>query len=312
MIIGIILISIIVGVLFYYNSADVKYGKQMALGNKYANEMKYKDAADAYMAAIAIDPQKSDAYIELEKANFEVGDYEKSIAILKKLYEDNMAYDVFNYTDKCKDLLEKNFYEMMKKAYDAGDYQEVVNLEKRAFNEHGWNSEIADLKYDAEDRIEYLEFISEIEDKYGIEKIETVSSGDVFGWPLYTITSSQFDDYEEDDLIEILETATHISSFRLKIKTSQGIYRCELAYEEGKSYSSDPYDVYKNEEKIGSFGGEAGKRPAKSGTNSSGCPMCNGTGHIKYYYGNSDLEAVLTGHDPYQTGVCPSCNGTGK
>lgn len=41
------------------------------------------------------------------------------------------------------------------------------------------------------------------------------------------------------------------------------------------------------------------------------CSHCNGTGYVRYYYGDSDLEAILTGHDPFTTGKCTSCNGTG-
>lgn len=42
------------------------------------------------------------------------------------------------------------------------------------------------------------------------------------------------------------------------------------------------------------------------------CGICNGTGYVKYYYGSSDLEALLSGHDPYTYGICTNCNGTGK
>ena len=42
------------------------------------------------------------------------------------------------------------------------------------------------------------------------------------------------------------------------------------------------------------------------------CISCNGTGLVKYYYGGSDLEAVLSGHDPYTVKKCTICNETGK
>ena len=53
---------------------------------------------------------------------------------------------------------------------------------------------------------------------------------------------------------------------------------------------------------------------SSSGGSSSGskCPNCNGTGYVRYYYGSSDLEAYLSGHDPYTTGPCTMCNGTGR
>lgn len=41
------------------------------------------------------------------------------------------------------------------------------------------------------------------------------------------------------------------------------------------------------------------------------CPSCNGSKIVKYNYGDSDLEALLTGHDPYTLGECPMCNGNG-
>ena len=42
------------------------------------------------------------------------------------------------------------------------------------------------------------------------------------------------------------------------------------------------------------------------------CPQCNGSGVIKYYYGASDLEAYLDGHEPYTMDTCPTCHGTGE
>ena len=38
------------------------------------------------------------------------------------------------------------------------------------------------------------------------------------------------------------------------------------------------------------------------------CPSCNGTGYVKFYYGSSDLEAILDGYDPYTFGKCPLCD----
>ena len=49
------------------------------------------------------------------------------------------------------------------------------------------------------------------------------------------------------------------------------------------------------------------------GSSSSGvCPNCGGTGYVRFYYGDSDLEAILSGHDPYELGVCPMCHGKGR
>lgn len=53
------------------------------------------------------------------------------------------------------------------------------------------------------------------------------------------------------------------------------------------------------------------KSPSPNG-NGRKCIVCNGTGYVKCYYGSSDLEAYLSGHDPYWYIKCTSCKGTGK
>lgn len=57
---------------------------------------------------------------------------------------------------------------------------------------------------------------------------------------------------------------------------------------------------------------EPNMRVSSSNSGSSGkCYVCNGTGYVKYYYGSSDLEAWLSGHDSYTIGKCTSCGGKG-
>lgn len=53
-------------------------------------------------------------------------------------------------------------------------------------------------------------------------------------------------------------------------------------------------------------------KPVYNSDNSEKCYWCNGTGYMKYNYGESDLEAILSGHDPYTYSQCGSCLGTGK
>ncbi|MBO5935582.1 MAG: hypothetical protein J6Q94_08870 [Clostridia bacterium] len=68
------------------------------------------------------------------------------------------------------------------------------------------------------------------------------------------------------------------------------------------------------------YDGAAAKPWKPSSSSSSGssygssgkCAVCNGSGYVKYYYGSSDLEAYLSGHDPYTVGKCTSCGGTGR
>ena len=42
------------------------------------------------------------------------------------------------------------------------------------------------------------------------------------------------------------------------------------------------------------------------------CDNCNGTGRVKYYYGDSAFEAAINGHEDSWYGICGSCGGTGK
>lgn len=51
---------------------------------------------------------------------------------------------------------------------------------------------------------------------------------------------------------------------------------------------------------------------AAGGSSGGKCSRCNGTGSVRYNYGSSDLEAILSGHDPYTYGQCGSCGGTGR
>lgn len=64
------------------------------------------------------------------------------------------------------------------------------------------------------------------------------------------------------------------------------------------------YTLKKNTESISNNNNSSTKKKEK-------CINCNGTGTVKFYYGSSDLEAVLSGHDPYTFGPCSMCDGTG-
>lgn len=83
---------------------------------------------------------------------------------------------------------------------------------------------------------------------------------------------------------------------------------------EGNEYTSsllawDGYydgNIKKNGEEVASFHRSSGSGGAGS------CYWCGGTGKVKYNYGSSDLEAILSGHDPYTYGTCGSCGGTGR
>ena len=72
------------------------------------------------------------------------------------------------------------------------------------------------------------------------------------------------------------------------------------------------YDGWKNEEKNANIDRSNNSNNNKSSSGKTRtCPQCNGSGVVKYYYGESDLEAYLDGYEPYTMDTCPTCNGTG-
>ena len=58
--------------------------------------------------------------------------------------------------------------------------------------------------------------------------------------------------------------------------------------------------------------GGTGSSTRRSGGTGEPCPVCNGSGYVRYYTTNSALEAFLQGVPEYTTGTCSSCGGTGK
>ncbi len=42
------------------------------------------------------------------------------------------------------------------------------------------------------------------------------------------------------------------------------------------------------------------------------CEVCNGTGLVKFMHCESDLEAILSGYEPYTIQKCYKCDGEGK
>lgn len=104
------------------------------------------------------------------------------------------------------------------------------------------------------------------------------------------------------------KSATWSTNSNLGVRPAICIRLSGPAQEEPQDMSLFGYDVNV------SYGKR--EKPSKPSSSSSGsssgrCPACNGTGTIRFYYGSSDLEAILSGHDPYTLGTCPMCNGRG-
>ncbi len=152
-------------------------------------------------------------------------------------------------------------------------------------------------------------------------------------------TFAELDDYTEEEMklyshtyvripeIEYKNSDLSSSKYRVKMRRAayddtDGIYATEQLYRtpDGNIYEFGEYSVYKNGDNVCQIK-ELPKKPGSSGSGyNSGinsnkedkCAICNGTGYVKYYYGESDLQAYLDGYDPYTVGKCTSCGGTGK
>lgn len=152
-------------------------------------------------------------------------------------------------------------------------------------------------------------------------------------------TFAQLDDYTEAEMKansyryvkipEIKYFNSEIGSSRYTIRMDRAydydtdnIYTTEQLYRtpDGNIYEFGEYCVYKNGDNVCQIK-ELPKKPGSSGSGyNSGingnkedkCAICNGTGYVKYYYGESDLQAYLDGYDPYTVDKCTSCGGTGK
>ena len=85
-------------------------------------------------------------------------------------------------------------------------------------------------------------------------------------------------------------------------------------YSGGKCYTAEFDDVF---HRIKADGKEVADKqvgeyvPADFVSGASKCSVCNGTGTAKYYYGESDLEAIADGHESEWYGQCGVCGGTG-
>ena len=136
---------------------------------------------------------------------------------------------------------------------------------------------------------------------------------------------SEFDEAEENHLRRLSQKYDalpqidyNIDTMRYSVKmirpydddAAQGTFtKHRFATKAGNFYYIGEYDLYKNGEAIYQL---KDVLHSSSPSTSEKCVNCNGTGYVKYYYGDSDLQAYLEGHDPYTVGKCTSCNGTGK
>lgn len=229
---------------------------------------------------------------------------------------------------------------------DADEQFGAVYLKEAEENraEGKLDSALRTLAYllDESDKQEYKDVFIEYRNEYCVEKFnkkfqkyasigEAISDltvkeiryytlyGDEYHYPVFT--SSEFEALSDSDKLIAMEllhemeipiytlAVESLCLFASVIETSKGLYEyshegspvvSQLSLNGEVVYALALADSPTREEYANS-----------NGTTRKKCLLCNGTGHVRYYYGSSDLEAWLSGHDSYTIGPCTMCKGTG-
>lgn len=173
----------------------------------------------------------------------------------------------------------------------------------------------------------YIEYFQSLADEFNF-KINKVTGSKSEIIHLY---SDDFDDLPDKQKFDFFTRLSDSEGNRITLTNKTGrsdsIYLLKIV-SNGNDYDASISNSYyaetvwtytesflmKNGQRIYS---ESRKPPSNSSSTSSStsdqkCYWCNGTGYIRYNYGSSDLEAILSGHDPYTYGICGGCGGTGK
>lgn len=85
-VVAVILIALLIGIGINHSPAG-RLAKQLELGQKYLEEMKYEEAVVAFNNAIEIDPMNADAYLGLVEVYIRTGDFDKAYEYAAKGYE---------------------------------------------------------------------------------------------------------------------------------------------------------------------------------------------------------------------------------
>lgn len=84
--IAVIVIALLIGIGTSYSPSG-RLRKQLDLGQKYLEEMKYEEAVVAFNNAIEIDPMSVDAYLGLVEVYIRTGDFETALSYAQKGYD---------------------------------------------------------------------------------------------------------------------------------------------------------------------------------------------------------------------------------
>ncbi len=105
-----LLIFVLAGVILLFlvfGNKGKRYEDQIALAERYINELDYDKAIAAYQEAIGIDSERPEAYIGLAKVYEETEDHEAAIDILEKGYKKTRDRTVKRKLDKARNTIAK-------------------------------------------------------------------------------------------------------------------------------------------------------------------------------------------------------------
>lgn len=158
---------------------------QLALGQKYLEEMDYDDAILAFEAAIEIDPKCEEAYVGLASAYVGLEDYEKAVTVLE---------DGLNLVEEPLPLHEK----LLEVYLETKDYENCIEELKIL------------ISLDSQEK-EYYEKLIEIYKEQGmteelIEFLNEIKNSEVMQPEVFTILAEIYQEEEmPDEVIELLE-----------------------------------------------------------------------------------------------------------
>jgi len=149
--------------------------------------------------------------------------------------------------------------------------------------------------------------VTSIAQSQGLEDVEVVVGNKWSDYDIYSVVvkCSNLHEFSERQLYSLGDAmdrpvGIHVSSYRCNDDTYEIFPSTRSVYINGEQV----HDDYWNSE----------SHKSASSSSSSGkekCDRCNGTGMVKYYYGDNATEAFLNGYEDSWYGQCGSCQGTG-